>query len=93
MKIVLVFNLPIKHVKAKPQYHNNVDHVGALTGENRRISVDTVATMLNIGVGSVYDITHETQISLCSRWVPRQLSDEQKLKRAELQSFRDTLPC
>jgi hypothetical protein len=37
----------------------NVAHVDALTGENRRISVDIVATMLNISVGSAHDIIRE----------------------------------
>ncbi|XP_023713335.1 protein GVQW3-like [Cryptotermes secundus] len=61
----------------------NTAHMDALTGENRRISVDPVATMLNINVGSAYGIIHETLKFhyLCSRWVPRQLTEEQKLKR------------
>jgi hypothetical protein len=58
----------------------NIAHVDALIGENRPISVDTVATMLNICIGSANGIIHEAQISLCSRWVMRQLTDEHKLK-------------
>jgi hypothetical protein len=37
----------------------NVAHVDTLIGENRRISVDTVATMLNISDGSAR-IIHDT---------------------------------
>jgi hypothetical protein len=38
----------------------NVARVDTLIGENRWISVDTVATVLNISVGSAHGIIHET---------------------------------
>jgi hypothetical protein len=38
----------------------NVAHVDALTGESRRISVDIVATMLNISVRCARGIIYET---------------------------------
>jgi hypothetical protein len=38
----------------------NVAHVDALIGENRRISVHTVASMLNFRDGSAHGIIHET---------------------------------
>jgi hypothetical protein len=38
----------------------NVAFVGALIGENRRISVATTATVLNISVASAHGIIHET---------------------------------
>jgi hypothetical protein len=37
----------------------NVARVDALIGENRRISVNTVATILNTSVGSAHGIIHE----------------------------------
>jgi hypothetical protein len=63
----------------------NVAHIDALIGENRRISGDTVVTMLNISIGSAHGIIYETlkYYYLCSKWVPRQLTDEQKLKRMQ----------
>jgi hypothetical protein len=42
-----------------------VAHVDALIGENRRISVDTVATMLTISIGSAHGIIHETPKCRC----------------------------
>jgi histone-lysine N-methyltransferase SETMAR len=61
----------------------NFAYVDILIGENRRISLDSVATMLNISVGSTHGIIRETlrHRYLRSRWVPRQLTDEHKLKR------------
>jgi hypothetical protein len=38
----------------------NVSHMDALIGENRQISVYTLATTLNISVGSAHGIIHET---------------------------------
>jgi hypothetical protein len=37
----------------------NVAHVDELIGENRRLSVDTVAPVLNISTGSAHGIIHE----------------------------------
>jgi transposase len=42
-----------------------VAHVDALIGDNRRISVDTVAAMLNISVGSAHGIIRETPKHRC----------------------------
>jgi hypothetical protein len=61
----------------------NVARMGTLIGENRQISVDTVATMLNISIGTAHGIIHENikYCYLCSRWVLSQLTDEHRLKR------------
>jgi hypothetical protein len=45
----------------------NVAHVDALIGENRLISVGTVATMLNISVGYAHSFIHETLKYRCVR--------------------------
>jgi hypothetical protein len=47
------------------QWCANVVHVDALIGEYRRISVDTVATMLNISDGSAHGIIYETLKCRC----------------------------
>jgi hypothetical protein len=72
-----------------------VVHMEALIGEKRRISVDTLAIMLNISVRYVYGIIRETlkYHYLCSRWVLRQLTNEHTLKCVQSCSFLDTLPC
>jgi hypothetical protein len=43
----------------------NIVHVDALIGENRQISVDTAAIMLNFRVGSAHGIIHETLKYCC----------------------------
>jgi hypothetical protein len=45
----------------------NVARVDAIIDDNRRISVDTIANMLNISFGFAHDITHKTLKYHCVR--------------------------
>jgi hypothetical protein len=44
---------------------DNVAHENVLIGQNRLISVDNAATMLNISIGSAHGIIHETLKYCC----------------------------
>jgi hypothetical protein len=64
----------------------NVDCVNTLIQENRRITVSAVANVLDISYGSAYSIMHDElkYRKVCSRWVPKQLTEDHKQKRAEI---------
>jgi len=46
----------------------------------RRVTVDKIAALFNMSHGSAYSIVHNDlrYRKVCSRWVPRQLSDDHK---------------
>ena len=54
--------------------------------ENRRITVEEVAGRLNVCVGSAYSLIHDTLkfSKVCARWVPKELTEERKLKRLDV---------
>jgi len=51
--------------------------------ENRRMTVEEVAGRLNVSVGSAYSLIHDSLkfSKVCSRWVPKELTEERKRKR------------
>jgi hypothetical protein len=72
----------------------NVAHVDAFNGENRRISVETVATVLNISVEPAHGIIHGTLKRCCTQVIAETFDGEHKFKFVlNVQSFLDTLPC
>jgi transposase len=64
----------------------NVDRVNTLIQENRQITVSAVANVLDISYGSTYSIMHDElkYRKVCSRWVPKQLTEDHKQKRVEI---------
>ena len=55
----------------------NVDSVDEIIRENQCITLQEIASMLNISYGSVFSIVHEHLgfRKLCQRWVPHLLTD------------------
>ena len=49
--------------------------------DSRRVTVDEIAAEFNTSHGSAYNFVHNDlgYRKVCSRWVPRQLSDDHKL--------------
>jgi hypothetical protein len=64
----------------------NVDCVNTLIQENRRITVSAVVNVLDISYGSSYSIMHGKlkYRKMCSRWVPKQLTEDHKQKRVDI---------
>jgi hypothetical protein len=56
--------------------------------EDRRISIDKIANLLDISHGTVWDIIHGeldmTKIS--TRWVPKMMRSDEKLTRSHSQN-------
>ena len=54
--------------------------------ENRGISLQVLATELDVSVGSTHTIVTEVlkYHKLCARWVPRILTDEHKMNRVQI---------
>lgn len=74
----------------------NIDRADALIRENRRITIKELGAMLSISVGSVEDIVkyHLHYRKVNARWVPRTLTDVNKMVRMQaasrlLQQFED----
>jgi hypothetical protein len=59
----------------------------------RRVTIDETAMELNMSHGSTYNIVHDNlgYTEVCSRWVPRQLSDDHK--RAQQTICQQHLDC
>jgi [histone H3]-lysine36 N-dimethyltransferase SETMAR len=53
---------------------------------NRKIKISEISNKVNISYGPVFKIVHENLKfkKICSRWVPRYLTREQKLNRAHI---------
>lgn len=53
---------------------------------NRRVTIDNVASSLQISHGSAYKVIHDELNfhKICARWVPRELTAEHKRKRVEI---------
>jgi hypothetical protein len=53
------------------------------TRDRSRVNIDEIAVALNMTHGSAYDTVHDDveYRKVCSRWVPRQLSGDQKRSR------------
>ena len=81
-----VSNLPHAARPASAVNLGNIQKVDQLIRSNRRISVNEIAGILNMSVGSVYAIVHgKLKFSKVSaRWVPKQLSAEQQQKRLQV---------
>jgi [histone H3]-lysine36 N-dimethyltransferase SETMAR len=61
---------------------DNKAAVDGLIRSDRRVSCRIIAESLGISLGTVHTIISELEYSkVCARWVPRQLTDELKLKR------------
>ena len=60
-----------------------INEVQALIQQDRRITVDQMATELDISHGTAWHIVNENlgMKKLCSRWVPHVLTEEQKVNR------------
>jgi len=60
----------------------NEERTLELIRENRRITVEEVAGRLNVSVGSAYPLIHDSLMfsKVCSRWVPKELTEERKRK-------------
>jgi len=57
-----------------------------LIRENRRLTIEEVAGRLNVSVGSVYSLIHDSLkfSKVCSKWVPKEMTEEHKLKRLDV---------
>jgi hypothetical protein len=64
----------------------SVDRVNTLIQESRRITVSAVANVLDISYGSAYSIMHDElkYRKVCSRWIPKHLTEDHKQKRVEI---------
>ena len=67
--------------------------------EDRRVSIETISTQLDISMGTVHKIIHEElkMRKICSKFVPRVLSEEQKERhrsdsREMVEDFQGGLP-
>ena len=60
-----------------------VDQIGESLEEDRRTSLETIASDFGVSKGTVYKIVHEdlNMRKVCAKFVPRHLSEEQKTKR------------
>ena len=63
-----------------------VQRVNDLVMGDRRVTIDCVANVIGCSHGSAYSIMHEqlNYRKVCSRWVPRDLNDENKMNRMGL---------
>lgn len=57
--------------------------INDLIRDDRRIKIATIAELCNVSVGTVHSIIHDKLINrkTCSRWVPRQLTQDHKNTR------------
>ena len=64
----------------------NKERTLELIHENRRITVEEVAGRLNVSVGSAYSLIHDSLkfSKVCSRWVPKELTEKRKRKRLDV---------
>jgi transposase len=65
----------------------NIDAVRDLVNEDPHITIDYIATLLDISHGSVVDTILKQHLGLrkiVSRWVPHQLTPEQKQRRIDI---------
>ena len=60
----------------------NKERVDALIREDRRITVNEIATKLAVGHSAVQEMIHSLGYQkVCARWVPRLLTEDHKLQR------------
>ena len=60
----------------------NKERVDALIREDRRITVNEIATKLAVGHSAVQEMIHSLGYrKVCARWVPRLLTEDHKLQR------------
>jgi hypothetical protein len=66
--------------------HEQRTMLNALVQEDRQIAVTDTANKLDIRCGFAYSIIHKNLKFLknCARWVPKQLTDEQKWAHMEM---------
>jgi len=59
-----------------------------LIHENRRMTFEEIAGRLNVSVGSAFSLIHDSlQFSkVCSRWVPKELTEDRKCKCLDVYS-------
>ncbi|BFZ13360.1 hypothetical protein BsWGS_16399 [Bradybaena similaris] len=64
----------------------SVQRVEEMIRGDRRVTIDAVAAAIGCSHGSAYSIMHDRLKfkKVCSRWVPRQLTDEHKMNRLGL---------
>ncbi len=66
----------------------NISRMHDIIKEDRRISIDKIANLLDISHGTVWDIIHGeldmTKIS--TRWVPKMMRSDEKLTRSHSQN-------
>jgi histone-lysine N-methyltransferase SETMAR len=64
----------------------SVQRVEEMIRGDRRVTIDSVAAAIGCSHGSAYSIMHDRLKfkKVCSRWVPRQLTDEHKMNRLGL---------
>ena len=57
-----------------------------LIRENRRLTIEEVEGRLNVSVGSAYSLIHDSLkfSKVCSKWVPKEMTEEHKLKRLDV---------
>jgi len=91
-----VENEPHDHWPRTSVTEPNTDRADALIRENRRITIKELGAMLSISAGSVEDIVkyHLHYGKVNARWVPRTLTDVNKMVRMQaasrlLQQFED----
>jgi len=64
----------------------NEERTLELIRENRRVTAEEVAGRLNVSVGSAYSLIHDSLkfSKVCSRWVPKELTEECKRKHFDV---------
>ena len=65
---------------------SNVEDARAMILENRQVTIDELANHFEISHGSAYDIIRNRLDfhKVCARWVPKQLTEEQKNNRVAI---------
>ena len=79
----LVTNEAHGHIRPTAVTPVNIARIEQMILENRRVTVRDIAAEVNISVGSVETIIHDHLRfrKICARWVPRQLTFDQKWTR------------
>ena len=64
----------------------NEERTLELIRENGRITVEEVAGRLNVGAGSACSLSHDSLkfSKVCTRWVPKELTEEHNYKRLDV---------
>ena len=63
----------------------NMERLRSLMEENREATMEELASMMDVGLGSVFRLIHEMGAhKIASRWVPHNLTEDQRVQRANI---------